>query len=108
MVGDEAYNKAQPNGDHFVHFCSATDCRSAAALSSNVGNPRAAAESLYVLLDEALRILLASLHSCMPVAVTGHSRIVSAMSTGEYRDIECGRGTFDECISVHIAKLRCN
>ena len=38
-------------------------------LSSYAGNPRAAAQSLDVLLDEALRVIPASLHSCTPVAV---------------------------------------
>lgn len=57
-------------------------------LSSYAGQPRAAAESLDVLLNEALRVVPASLHSCTPVAVkaTAGLRLLGAQESIDILD----------------------
>ncbi|KAL4073325.1 nucleoside phosphatase family-domain-containing protein [Scleroderma yunnanense] len=54
-------------------------------LSSYAGNPNAAAQSLDVLLDEALRVVPASLRGCTPVAVkaTAGLRLLGAQESTE-------------------------
>ena len=75
-------------------------------LASYAGNPRVTAETLDVFLDEALRFVPASLHSCTPVTVkaTAGLRLLGRQESTEMLNT-VGEHLI-RYVSVHAVKLR--
>ena len=72
-------------------------------LAFYAGNPRVTAQTLDVLLDEALRFVPASLHSCTLVAV----KVTAGLrQLGRQESIEMLNTDLMRYVSVHAVKLR--